>query len=66
MKASNINVSYYTTIEGLVEAIDSIENDRANYNGDWLKGGPDITLKTGAQAKLKALHKSLFSITTKG
>ena len=62
MKASNINVSYYTTIEGLVEAIDSIENDRANYDGNWLRGGSDIQLKLGAKAKLAALHKRLDAL----
>ena len=59
MKATNVNVSYYTTVESIVDAIDSIENDSANYNGDWMRGGPDITLKEGAKKKTAALRKNL-------
>jgi len=59
MKATNVNVSYYKTAESIIMAIDSIENDRINYNGDWLRGGPDVTLKEEAKKKLAALTKSL-------
>jgi len=59
MRATSINVSYYKTVEAITQAIHSIENDSANYHGDWLRGGPDITLKEGAKKKLAALHKNL-------
>jgi len=60
MKATDVNVSYYKTVESIVNAVDSIENDSANYNGDWMRGGPDITLKEGAKKKLAALMKRLY------
>ena len=62
MKASNINICYYTTAEELIIAIDSIENDKDNYDGNWLRGGSDIQLKLGAKAKLAALHKRLDAL----
>tara|TARA_R110002124_G_scaffold3569_1_gene23376 strand:+ start:1478 stop:1678 length:201 start_codon:yes stop_codon:yes gene_type:complete len=62
MKASKMNVSYYTTAESIVKAMDLIENDSVNYHGNWLRGGPDIQLKEGAKNKLVALHKRLDNI----
>jgi uncharacterized protein YegP (UPF0339 family) len=59
MKATNINASYFKTVESIINAIDSIENDSANYHGDWMRGGPDITLKEGAKKKIASLRKNL-------
>ena len=62
MKASNVNVNYYPTVESIVMAMDSIENDSVNYHGNWMRGGPDIQLKEGAKNKLATLHKRLNNI----
>jgi hypothetical protein len=62
MKASNVNVSYYTTVDSIIKAMDLIENDSVNYHGNWLRGGPDIQLKEGAKKKLVALHTRLYKI----
>lgn len=60
MNANNVSLSSIKSVDGILNAIHSIEMDRVNYHGNWSKGGPDVMLKQGAKKKLNALYKRLM------
>ena len=62
IRAGNVNVSYYKTVQEILDVMDRIENDSVNYDGNWMRGGPDIQLKEVAKKKLALLEKKLYSL----
>lgn len=62
MKAANVRLGELRNDHEMLAAMDAIENDRQNYNGNWMRGGPDIELKAGAKKKLDAIQKKLWAM----
>ena len=59
VRAGNVNVSFYKTVEAIADVMDAIENSEVNYHGDWHRCGPDVQLKEVAKKKLDLLYKKL-------
>ena len=54
MRHQQIRLTDLETVEEHMDAIESIENDRHNSDGDWFSGR-ETTLKPGAVTKIKAI-----------
>jgi hypothetical protein len=59
MKATNVNVSYYKTPQSILDAIDAIEANYANYDIESNRVGAGMELKESSKKKIKALWLKL-------
>jgi hypothetical protein len=58
MKASDVVLKDCTSVESILDAIEAIETDRRNYDGNWFKGD-DVRPKAATIVKLLKLNSML-------
>ena len=56
MRYQNVKLAELKTVADHTEAIDKIENDKQNSDGDWYSGGPTF-LKPAAAKKIKSIWR---------